>query len=553
MSAAKATAVPAPASEPPAATAPPSAPIHSGALQTGPTQPGVPTVAVIDVGTTAIRMAVAEVHDGRIHMIEGLTQAVGLGKDTFTNGSISTSTTEQCVRVLRTYRRVLEGYGTFDPARVRVVATSAVREAVNRLTFLDRLFSATGFHVEPIDEAEANRVTYLGVLPILHGDAAEPTLRDARAVVTDVGGGSTEVLVVQRGDVVFSHSYRLGSLRLRETLAKYRTPPAATRRIMERQVARVTDQIAKSVAAGPDLRLVALGAEVRFAALQLLPQYNPAALVRLAVPEFRRFVDELFQHSEDGLIQKFHLAVPDAETVCPALLAYLKLAEALGLSEILIAGVNLRDGLLLDIAASGRWTDQAGRQVVHSAIELGRRFGFDEAHARHVADLCKLLFTGLQGQHRLEPRHELLLVIAALLHEIGLYVGTSGYHKHSMYLILNSDLFGLGKKDLMLVGLIARYHRRASPKPTHQGIAALSREDRVAVAKLAALLRLAIALDESRSGRITHFTCTREKERLVISVPDVDDLSLEQLALNQTGGLFEETYGRKVLLRRVRM
>ena len=509
-----------------------------------------PPVAVIDIGTTSIRMAVAEVHEGRqIHLLESLSQAVGLGKDTFTTGAISASTTEQCVRVLRSYRRKLNEYDLKDPSRVRVVATSAVREATNRLTFLDRLFSATNFHAEPIDEAEANRITYLGVLPFLQ---SEPSLNQARCVVTEVGGGSTELLVVRDGDVTLSHSYRLGSLRLRELLAKYRTPPATARRIMQRQITRVTEQIARTVEPGPDLRLIALGADVRFAASHLVPGYTAAEVSRVPVAEFRRFTDEMFEHSEDELIHKFHIAVPDAETVCPALLTYLELATALGLDEFLVANVNLRDGLLLDVASAGAWAEQAGRQVVHSAIELGRRFSFDEGHARHVAEIGTQLFQQLQAQHRLEPRHELILNIAALLHEIGLYVGTSGYHKHSMYIILHSDLFGMSKKDLLLAALIARYHRRASPKPTHQSIATLTREERVAVSKLAGLLRVAIALDESRSGRITNINCHREKDRLVISVPDVDDLSLEQLALNQTGTLFEETYGLKILLRRVR-
>ncbi|HEX6987003.1 MAG TPA: exopolyphosphatase, partial [Planctomycetaceae bacterium] len=134
-----------------------AAPQVSPPAAEAPVQP----VAVIDVGTTSIRMAVAEVRaGGEIRLLESLSQAVTLGKDTFTTGSISAGTTEQCVRVLRSYRRVLDEYGLSDPSRVRVVATSAVREAVNRLTFLDRVFSATGFQMEPIDEAEANRITY---------------------------------------------------------------------------------------------------------------------------------------------------------------------------------------------------------------------------------------------------------------------------------------------------------------------------------------------------------------------------------------------------------
>ena len=126
------------------------------------------------------------------------------------------------------------------------------------------------------------------------------------------------------------------------------------------------------------------------------------------------------------------------------------------------------------------------------------------------------------------------------------------YHKHSLYLIRNSELFGLGKKELLLAALVARYHRRASPQPTHEGYSTLDREGRVTVAKLAAILRVADALDESRSQRIHELVVQRERDRLVIAIPLVEDLSLETLALKQNGALFEETFGVSVLLRMLR-
>ena len=116
-------------------------------------------------------------------------------------------------------------------------------------------------------------------------------------------------------------------------------------------------------------------------------------------------------------------------------------------------------------------------------------------------------------------------------------------------MIKNSELFGLSRRDVLLVALVARYYRRASPQPSHEGYATLSREDRVAVAKMAAILRVAVALDDSRSQRIKEFVCSREMGRLVITIPQVKDLSLEQLALRQNGSLFEETFGVPVLLR----
>jgi exopolyphosphatase/guanosine-5'-triphosphate,3'-diphosphate pyrophosphatase len=155
----------------------------------------------------------------------------------------------------------------------------------------------------------------------------------------------------------------------------------------------------------------------------------------------------------------------------------------------------------------------------------------------------------LRDEHQLSSRHEVILYLAGLLHEIGLFVSNRSYHKHTMYLVRNSELFGLGRRDQLLAAMVARYHRRASPQPTHEGYATLDREGRVAVAKLSAILRVAIALDESRSQRIHEVVVSREAGRLVISVPRVEDLSLEQLALKQSGSLFEETYGLPVLLR----
>jgi len=139
--------------------------------------------------------------------------------------------------------------------------------------------------------------------------------------------------------------------------------------------------------------------------------------------------------------------------------------------------------------------------------------------------------------------------VAALLHEVGLFVNQRSYHKHSMYLIRNSEFFGLGAKNLQLAALVARYHRRASPQPQHEGYEGLERKDRVTVAKLAAILRVAKALDVSRQGRIAEFKPQLLANRLILTVDNVSDLSLENLELHLTGAMFEDTFGMPVVLR----
>ncbi len=507
-------------------------------------------VAVIDIGTTAIRMALAEIHhDGHVRPISTLSQAVSLGKDTFTRGVIEKSTIEDSVRVLRSYQRILQEHQIERPEQLRCVATSAVREAQNRMAFLDRIYSATGITVTPIDEAEVNRITYLGVQPLLRSD---PTLVNKRTVVTEVGGGSTELLLVHGADVLFSHSYRLGSLRLRQTLDAYHAPQATTRRIMETHINRIIEQILPQIPSETAEELVALGGDVRFAAKQLIPDWKPEGIARLPLAKLEQLTETVQSLNEDKLVHRYHISFQDAATLAPALLAYVQLCRAFELSHLVVANVNLRDGLLKEMATRGALSEDFANQVRRSAVDLGRRFEFDEPHARHVAKLCKILFQNLREEHRLEPHYELLLSVAAILHEIGLYVSTGSYHKHTMYLIQNSELFGLSRSDVALIALTARYHRRSSPKPTHPSYAALDRDQRIAVAKMAALLRVADALDAAHHQRLHELRIARESGRLVISLPQVDDLSLEQLALRQTGSLFEETFGMPVLLRKMR-
>ncbi|MBI2477188.1 MAG: exopolyphosphatase, partial [Planctomycetia bacterium] len=428
-------------------------------------------VAVIDIGTTSIRMAIAEIDEQRgVRVLETLQQAVNLGKDTFTTGRIGKTTIENCVQVLRSYRQMLTEYQIVSSDQIRIIATSAVREAVNRLAFLDRIYIATGLQIEPIDEAEETRITYLGILPYLR---SEPALQTGNTIVVEVGGGSTELLVVHDRNVLYANSYRLGSLRLRETLEAYNAPEGRVREFMESQIERTVDQILEHVTPDDSNDMIALGGDMRFATYQLVPDWNPKTLARVPLAALEKFTDRILAMSEDQLVRKYTLSYPDADTVGPALLTYVQLARAF------------------------------------------------KQHASQVAETTRQLFDQLRPQHQLDHRFAVILYIAALLHEIGLYVGFASHHKHTMYLLRNSELFGLGRKEVLLAAIVARYYRRASPQPSHEGYATLDRDERVAVSKLAAMLRIAVALNDSRSQRINNIRCEITGNRLVIPVLNV--------------------------------
>lgn len=504
-------------------------------------------VAVIDIGATAIRMAIAQINDqGGVETLDQLIQPIQLGQEAFDTRRLSRKSIERVASVLRQYQRVLLEYGIDSSSDVRVVATSAVREASNRMAFSDRVFTATGLHVEIVDEAEVSRITYMGITPQL---LAHRDLANGKAMVIEVGGGSTEVLIVRSGNVLASHSYRLGSLRMVQSIDQARSVSDRGRALMENQINRSLTHLGELVHSESSLNLVAVGGDIRLAARLLLDELPNDGLVRIETAELTELGDRILKLSEDDIVKQFGATFVEAQTLGPALLCYSMIAKHFGLRELYVSDTNLRDGLLNDIAAGGSWTAEFRNQIVRSALSLGRRFHFDEMHARSVAELARKLFDQLRDEHRLDSRHEVILYVAALLHEIGMQINVRSHHKHSLYIIKNNELFGLSKAELLHVGLVARYYRRAAPQPSHTDYMSLNRESRVMVSKLAAILRLATALDDTRTSRIREVECVREEKRLVIQVPGIRDVSIEQIAMKQQAGLFRDVFGMQVMLR----
>jgi exopolyphosphatase/guanosine-5'-triphosphate,3'-diphosphate pyrophosphatase len=506
--------------------------------------------AVMDVGATAIRVTIAELTSGgAIRVVESLQKAVTLGRDVFSKGVISQDTIRQCVNVVAGFARVCAEYGIQDPSHIRAVATSAVREAENRDTFLDRVYIATGISVRVIDEAEESRLMFMALHDLL---TAAPDLKTGPTLVADIGAGTTEVLLIENGHVSFSNVYRMGSLRMRQALETHRTPTTRVATILGQQIERAVEQIVKSVPVPTLAGLLVTSGEMQMAAQRLAPEEKDAAFWKIPYKSLQSFLEKILAVPAERLVAQHQIPYPEAETMGPGLLAVAHMARAFRMETLWVTRACLRDGLLREMAARGYWTPAFAQEVVTSALSLAAKYHTEPRHARHVADLALAFFDALRTEHRLSDRHRVLLEASALLHEIGGYVSSRSHHKHSMYLILHSDLFGLTHEDLTLVAMTARYHRRAIPKPTHVEYMALSRDDRIAVAKMAALLRVADALDRNHSQQVRNIRIQREEDRVVVLVPEADDLTVERLAVKEKGDLFEQVFGLAVELREAR-
>lgn len=506
------------------------------------------TVAAIDVGSNSLRMVIAEVlPDGRIEILERLRRAVRLGQDTFRRGRLGGQCMRATVGVLRDYRQMLRLYHV---ERVRAVATSAVREASNADTVLDRIFMATDLHVEVIDTSEESRLTVSAVRHAV-GDALG--VNQSATLIADVGGGSALLTLLRDGEIATGQSLRLGSIRLQEMLFTSEEPPERSAELLRQQIINETSAIQNSLPLKDIETFVAVGGDARFAAREIGQPTASTDLVSIDPELFDKLVRRTQRFSAEELAKRHGLAFAEAETLNPALLVYQILLRKTGADRMLVSHVSMRDGLLLELArdVTGVEDEAMATGVIHSATAIVEKFHVNTAHAQNTAELAVCLFDELIADHGLGPRHRLLLRVAALLHEIGSVVSPRAHHKHSYYLIANSEIFGLTRDEIVIVAHVARYHRRSVPKPSHIEYMMLPRESRVVINKLAALLRVADALARGHLFQVADLRFHRDADEVIIYIPGAADLLLEQRAIASKGDLFEDIYGLKVRLEQV--
>ena len=515
-------------------------------------EPAKRVVAAIDIGSSALRLDIGEVGaQGDVRLLESLRHSVRLGKDVFSKGRIQQDTLRRCVSILKNYNRLMKEYGVTRPDQLRAVATSFAREASNRDMFVDRVSTVTGIDVMVLEESEEARLTYLAVRETLESAGI---LAAGNVAVMEIGGGQTILLYIRKGKVTVAQSFHTGALRTHELVEAGVGTGPRMKSVLKAYASEMVEQVLKAVPREKISSLVVMGAGARFVSEHAAGE-NPPQDPRVALAPTARLIelaDKLAPMPVASLVKEHKLTYQDAETLAPAVMSIALAARALKVREVHVVQATLRDGLLREMAMRDYRSSGFEEQVVYSALTMAARYGTDEAHVKNVEASAVALFDELTEEHQLGGHERMLLRCAAILHDIGNYVNARAHHKHSMYLILNSDLFGLTRHDMQIVAIVSRYHRKAVPSPAHPEFAALPREDRMTVAKLAALLRVADALERTHRAAPRPLEFRREADRFVIQVRDMEDLTMERLVLREKGNLFADVFGLVPELRELR-
>lgn len=512
--------------------------------QNADSQPGSAAIlTAIHIGAGSVSMLVADRRPGgQLRALDFLEKPAPLARDIFRTGMVGLSTTERVVSIIRGFQESLAELG-LDPRGVtRTVATNILSEARNHEMVTNRIRIACGLDVGIIDDGEMTRLIYLKTRRRLQH---LPAMRRENTLVVHVGPGNTRVLLFTDGGITRYTSYRMGAYRTREAVEGSHAEGPALLRVIRQHALGNIDQVRLDYADVEISGMVVIGYEVQAVAGELGGNSTVCSLHKL-----RQFTTAASEWSDVELVKRFQLDYQASEALLPALEVNLAIAESVRLDEIHIPRSEYERGLLHDILVSSEreLVGTFAEEVLRSARILAARYQSDPRHGTHVGQLCDRLFHELADLHTLDEHDELLLQVAAILHEVGTYVSPRAHHKHSEYLILNSEIFGLDRIDLTIVALVARYHRHSGPSLEHRAYANLATKDRIRVCKLAALLRVADALERTHEQRVSDITFRREPGRLRMRLPGLGDTAVERLAMASKGDLFEKVFGLTVTI-----
>jgi exopolyphosphatase/guanosine-5'-triphosphate,3'-diphosphate pyrophosphatase len=530
-------------------------------------------IAAIDIGSNSIKLLVAELGPhGTLIPLRREKAVVRLGHETLLKGHLSSEAIVRAIRTIGVFKTASLSSGA---EHIIAIATASVREADNAAPFIKEVESRTGIRIEVLSGVEEARL--IGVAASHGAHAGRRTLLNI-----DIGGGSTELSLMKNGTAISLQSMRIGAVRLNEQFLTSDPPKAREIEAMRREIDGALEHPIREMKGAGSLQrgakwdivtgtsgtIIAIGAALRSGSLagdsdssakgvaypdsetdqRALPSLP---ITRPALSKFNRHLASLTT-SERKKIPG--ISEQRAEIIIAGGQILEQTLHALKIGRLTACQWGLREGVILDrlsefearYTVRARETSSAMRSDsrLAGAETLGLRFGYEEAHGKHVSILARKLFDQLQSLHKLTEHDRTLLAAAALLHDIGYAISADSHHKHSLYLILNSELTGFTDLERLIIANIARYHRKALPKIQHPDFNRLSADDQGRVWKLGGILRIADAMDRSHQSRVKNFKCIVRRDRVLLELLSARRCDHEVWAIQNKKDMFEAAFER---------
>lgn len=497
--------------------------------------------AVIFIGASAISMMVAEASGSAVRVLDVLSQPIELGKDVFSGGLVRRETMDRCVTIIQGYNHLLKEYrGNIS---VRLLASNVMMGIRYMDMIVNRLLNSCGLRMEVMDDGEMTRLLYLNMKGLMQ---RHPELGSKRVLVLHVGPGNTRLLLFDKGRITYYASYRMGAHRTGVAIgdASFGGKDYECTLIRE-HIRGVVEQLRhdaeEAVPDAPDA-MVMIGPDFHRIHTPIFREDN------VTLPVLTNLVHEIATLSPAQRMDRYGEDYASVGALLPTVITFLSVAQEFCPQSLLFPQEEYAGAFLKNLLPTHKDDFALEQEVIHFSLLLAHRYKVDRTHAQQVRKLAISLFDQLQSLHGLTRHDRLLLKVAAILHEVGTFINPRAHHRHGQYIILNSEIFGLSRKDVEIIGMLARYHRHGAPTVEDHSYAELDQPDRLRMQKLAAMLRVADALERAHAHRIAHFDVRFNNRRLELVVSGVHDFTIENLALRSKADLFTTIFGYDVQL-----
>jgi len=518
----------------------------------------MPTYAAIDIGSNSCRLKIAKVVSHRLKTVHEDREVTRLGASVFDAGLVSPDAMAATLRALKRFQRATQLHGV---DRMRVVATSAMRDARNAPAFQAWVKAETGWTIEVISGLEEGRLIHRGLV------GTEPGM-NGRVLLVDLGGGSCEITLSEHKRIKETISVPLGAVRLTEQFLTADPPQdeglAQMRHLIARELRRahrrvnpmqVTQVIATSgTAAALVEACAAMGKNVRVPGRGAGRKSSEAAEAMGMAPTaaVRKLARKLAKMTLPEREAVAGIGPRRAEIIVAGAQVFAELMESFGLKGFRYSSLGLRDGVLAQMLA-----EQDARAATHrqfeqerwqSVLTTAQRYGVDTRHSEPVRAHAAQLFRDLKSLHGLPEDYESWLSAAAVLRDTGKFVNHQGHHRHTQYIISSSEMYGFTQVQRTIVSAIARYMGKSRPQPGDRALRNIPADEHRHVQRAVVLLRLAVALNQDRASDVLKVTAKVYPKRVYLELkPGRTGAELELWSLQKEAVYFREVFGRELL------
>lgn len=498
-------------------------------------------IAIIDLGSNSLRLVLVDILEGGyFSVVDELKETVRLAQDMELDGFLQPARVAQTIKTLKMFRRLCDANHV---ERIYAYATAAVRKAKNQRGFLDEVQATTGIKLRVLDSGEEAQLVYQGVIN---------SMDIPRGLIVDIGGGSMQLVYYNRKSLLEHTTLPVGAVVLTDMFKQENVSAAERAEKIERYVTQQLDTVPWLKELAPDTRLIGVGGSFRNVGKisRMLKKYPLDMAHNYVVPknEFEGIYNNIKPLDLDKTMKIKGLSSVRADIFPAALSAMKAIVDFCAFEEITVSGSGLREGAMFKFAVPSTNDKPISDVLGHSIYSLLNFFGENITHAEQVYTLSIQLFKQLKVLHKLPRAYVKVLRTAAMLHDCGNHIKYYNHHKHSSYIILNSNLYGISHKDLVMAAFVASMHRKGDVNTVEfmRYRDMMTEEDIDAILKLGVIVRIAESLDRSMSSVITNITCDVLGDSVIMKTESEGDCSLEIKDAMTSVGDFRRAYKKNL-------